>query len=264
MPRVRGARATDSEVGAIPAAPGSCVRAAGCVKPLTELRRASRHPHQRFESHGFSTDKENILMNTQVLTTSVGAAVAALLLTSGAAFAKGPHKHIDFNMVVSAGAATCLPHARAEVRVVDDGTAQDLYLFAQGLPPKTDFDFFVIQVPKAPFGMSWYQADVETDEHGNAFQHVRGIFGIETFTVAPNAAPAPVVFNGPFPDASVNPATNPIQMYHLGLWFDSPTDAQNAGCPASVTPFNGEHDAGLQVLNTANFADEEGPLRQLK
>ena len=205
-------------------------------------------------------------MNTQVLTTSrrIGAAVAALLLTTGAAFAKGPHKHIDFNMVVSAGAATCLPHARAEVRVVDDGTAQDLYLFAQGLPPKTDFDFFVIQVPKAPFGMSWYQADVETDEHGNALQHVRGIFGIETFTVAPNGAPAPVVFSGPFQDASVSPATNPIQMYHLGLWFDSPTDAQNAGCPASVTPFNGEHEAGLQVLNTANFADDEGPLRQLE
>jgi hypothetical protein len=211
-------------------------------------------------------------MNTRVQAISrgvgvgvgVGAAVAALLLTSGAAFAKGPHRHVDFDMVVSAGAATCLPHARAQVRVVDDGTAQDLYIFAQGLPPKTAFDFFVIQVPKSPFGLSWYQADVESDEHGNAFQHVRGIFGIETFTVAPNGAPAPVVFNGPFPDASMSPATNPVQMYHLGLWFDSFNDAQSAGCPATVTPFNGEHQAGIQVLNTSNFADDEGPLRQLK
>jgi hypothetical protein len=205
-------------------------------------------------------------MNTRVqaISRGVGAAVAALLLTSGAAFAKGPHRHVDFDMVVSAGAATCLPHARAQVRVVDDGTAQDLYIFAQGLPPKTGFDFFVIQVPKSPFGLSWYQADVESDEHGNAFQHVRGIFGIETFTVAPNGAPAPVVFNGPFPDASMSPATNPVQMYHLGLWFDSFNDAQSAGCPATVTPFNGEHQAGIQVLNTSNFADDEGPLRQLK
>jgi hypothetical protein len=206
-------------------------------------------------------------MNTRILKTSrcVSAAVSALLLTSGAAVANAHHhKRIDFDMVVSAGAATCLPHARADVRVVDDGTAQDLYIAAKGLPPKTGFDFFIVQVPKAPFGMSWYQADVETDENGNAFQHVRGIFSIETFTVAPNSAPAPVVFNGPFPDASVNPPTNPIQMYHLGLWFNSPTDAQNAGCPATVTPFNGEHDAGIQVLNTANFADDEGPLRQLK
>ena len=87
---------------------------------------------------------------------------------------------------------------------------------------------------------------------------------IETFTVAPGSAPAPVVFSGPFPDASLNPPTAPLQMYHLGLWFNSPTDAQKAGCPATVTPFNGEHYAGIQVLNTANFADDEGPLRQLK
>jgi hypothetical protein len=205
-------------------------------------------------------------MHTQISATPrrVGAAVAALLLTTGTAFAKGPHKHIEFDMAVSAGAATCLPHARADVTVVDDGTAQDLYISARGLPPKTGFDFFVLQTPKAPFGMSWYQADVETDEYGRAFQHVRGIFSIETFTVAPNSAPAPLVFTGPFPDASVNPATAPLQMYHLGLWFNSPRDAQNAGCPATVTPFNGEHDAGIQVLNTANFADDAGPLRELK
>ncbi|HEY4212392.1 MAG TPA: hypothetical protein VGM84_13015 [Steroidobacteraceae bacterium] len=206
-------------------------------------------------------------MDTRIRTTSfrVGIAVAALLLTTGSAFAKHPqHKRIDFDMVVSAGAAGCLPHARADVRVVDDGTAQDLYITARGLPPKTGFDFFVLQVPKAQFGMSWYQSDLETDEEGNAFQHVRGIFGIETFTVAPGTDPAPLVFGGPFPDASVNPPTNPLQMYHLGLWFNSFTDAQKAGCPATVTPFNGEHQAGIQVLNTSNFPDDAGPLRQLK
>jgi hypothetical protein len=205
-------------------------------------------------------------MNTQIATTSrrVGAAAAVLLLTTGAAFANAPHKRLDFDMVVSKGAAACLPHAEAEVRMIDDGTAQDMFIFAKGLPPKTDFDFFVLQVPKAPFGMSWYQADVQTDEDGYAYQHVRGIFSIETFTVAPGTAPAPVVFSGPFPDASLNPPTNPIQMYHLGLWFNSPKDAQNAGCPGTVTPFNGEHDAGIQVLNTSNFPDDEGPLRKLK
>ena len=205
-------------------------------------------------------------MNTRITVVArcVGAAVATLLLASGTAFAKGRHKHVDFDMVVSAGAAGCLSHARAEVRLVDDGTAQDLYIQARGLPPKTDFDLFVLQTPKPPFGMSWYQADLETDEYGNAFQHVRGIFSIETFTVAPNAAPAPIVFGGPFPDAGVNPPTNPLQMYHLGLWFNSPTDAQAAGCPGTVTPFNGEHNAGIQVLNTSNFPEDAGPLRQVK
>jgi hypothetical protein len=47
-------------------------------------------------------------------------------------------------------------------------------------------------------------------------------------------------------------------MYHLGLWFNSPQDAQNNGCPATVTPVNGEHNAGIQVLNTSNFPDDKG------
>jgi hypothetical protein len=52
-------------------------------------------------------------------------------------------------------------------------------------------------------------------------------------------------------------------MYHLGLWFNDPNDAAKAGCPATVTPFNGTHSAGIQVLNTSNFPDEQGPLRKI-
>jgi hypothetical protein len=167
-------------------------------------------------------------------------------------------------MVVSKGASACLPNAQAEVHIASSGDAEELFLFATGLPPNTGFDLFVIQVPTAPFGLSWYQGDVNTDDKGNAFQHFRGRFSIETFIVAPGVAPAPIVFTGPFPDASVNPATNPVQTYHLGLWFNSPSDAQKAGCPNAVTPFNGEHDAGIQVLNTSNFPNDKGPLRQLK
>jgi hypothetical protein len=166
-------------------------------------------------------------------------------------------------MVVSAGAKTCVPNATARVKVVSTGTADDMTIRASGLPANTDFDFFVIQVPKAPFGVSWYQADLHTDDDGEAVQHVRGIFSIETFTVAVGSAPAPVVFTGPFPDASLNPPFNPIQMYHLGLWFDSAADAVKANCPGAVTPFNGQHDAGIQVLNTSNFPDDHGPLRDL-
>ena len=208
-------------------------------------------------------------MNTRIIGASrrVGAAVAtALLLTTwGASANAAAPKHLSFDMVVSKGAATCLPHAEADVKIVSNGDAEDMFIFAKGLPPKTGFDFFVIQVPKAPFGLSWYQGDVETDEEGRAYQHFRGRFNIETFVVAPGVAAAPDTFpDGPFPDATVNPATNPVQMYHLGMWFNSPNDAQKAGCPATVTPFNGEHDAGIQVLNTANFPDNAGPLLKLK
>jgi len=82
--------------------------------------------------------------------------------------------------------------------------------------------------------------------------------------VAPGIAMAPAVHDdGMFPDADMNPATPPVHTYHLGLWFNSPNDAAAAGCPNTVTPFNGDHTAGIQVLNTSNFADDQGPLRQL-
>ena len=52
-------------------------------------------------------------------------------------------------------------------------------------------------------------------------------------------------------------------MFHLGLWFDSPEDAEAAGCPNTVTPFNGAHDAGIQALSTRNFPQLEGPLSKI-
>lgn len=169
----------------------------------------------------------------------------------------------SFDMVVSAGAKTCVPNATAKVTITPVGSVEIMEVAVQGLPPKTEFDFFVLQVPKAPFGVSWYQGDIETDKNGRGYQRFVGRFSIETFAVAPGSAPAPAVFNGPFPDATLNPAFNPLQMYHLGLWFGSPEAASAAGCPATVTPFNGEHNAGIQVLNTSNFADDHGPLRNV-
>jgi hypothetical protein len=191
----------------------------------------------------------------------IASALAVAAMSS--AFA-ADHDNISFEMVVSAGARNCLPDAKAEVNIVSTDTAEDMFIHATGLPPNTDFDFFVIQIPTAPFGLSWYQGDVKTNHKGEAVQHFRGRFNIETFIFAQGPAPAPLVFNDPpFPDAATNPTTNPVQTYHLGLWFDSHQDAQNNGCPATVTPFNGEHNAGIQVLNTSNFPIGAGPLRSL-
>ena len=175
---------------------------------------------------------------------------------------------IKFEMVRSAAAenGNCLAGAHADVKVVSLGPVEEMTVEAEGLPPNTEFDFFVIQIPNAPFGLAWYQGDVETNDEGEAHQRFVGRFNIETFIVAqpPAGQPAPVVHNTPpFPDASANPATEPIHTYHLGLWFNSPQDAQAAGCPATATRFNGDHTAGIQVLSTRNFPQLEGPLRQL-
>ena len=182
---------------------------------------------------------------------------------------KPPKKDkIKFEMVRSAAAESgnCLAGAHAEVKVISLGPVEEMTVEAEGLPPNTEFDFFVIQVPNAPFGLAWYQGDVETNDEGEAHQRFVGRFNIETFIVAqpPAGQPAPVVHNTPpFPDASANPATEPIHTYHLGLWFNSPQDAQAAGCPATTTRFNGDHTAGIQVLSTRNFPQLEGPLKQL-
>ena len=169
-----------------------------------------------------------------------------------------------FPMMVSAGAKACLPNATATVTITPTGPVEIMNVSVKGLPPNTEFDFFVIQVPTAPGGISWYQGDIETDNTGNGHQTFIGRFSIETFSVAPGSAPAPFVFNGPFPNATENPPFNPIQMYHLGLWFGSRDAARAAGCPDTVTPFNGEHNAGIQVLNTNNFPIDQGPLRKVQ
>ena len=75
--------------------------------------------------------------------------------------------------------------------------------------------------------------------------------------VAPNTHPGQ--------DDTKNPTFKPIHTYHLGVWFNSNADAAKNGCPAAnpLTPFNGEHKAGIQVLDTANFPDNKGPLSKV-
>jgi hypothetical protein len=195
-------------------------------------------------------------------------ALAGLFLAGGAGTAAADEKRIEFDMVRSATAlgAGCLPDAMARVTIDSKGPVEHMDVHVSGLPPNTEFDFFVIQIPNAPFGLAWYQGDIETNHEGKGHQKFIGRFNIETFIVAqpPAGQEAPVVHDHPpFPDADSNPATEPIHTFHLGLWFNSPTDAANAGCPGAVTRFNGDHNAGVQALSTRNFPNLEGPLRQL-
>jgi hypothetical protein len=193
--------------------------------------------------------------------------LAGLCIAGGTAIA-AREKGIEFEMMRSAAAegAGCLADAKARVTIVSKGSVEHMDVHVSGLPPKTEFDFFVIQIPNGPFGLAWYQGDIETNGEGKGHQKFIGRFNIETFIVAqpPGGQEAPVVHEDlPFPDASSNPATEPIHTYHLGLWFNSPQDALAAGCPGTVTRFNGDHTAGIQVLSTRNFPKLEGPLRQL-
>ena len=199
-------------------------------------------------------------MKTKFLTVVLAAVAGFTSVAPQANAATGDS--INFNLKVSAGAAACLAvNAGGRVTISDLGPVQNMHVELFNMPAKTEFATFLIQVPKSPFGLSWYQGDIVTNADGRGVGDFTGIFSKETFIQAPNVAPAPVVF----PDnASVNPATRPIQIYHLGLWFADATEAGNANCPTTATNFDGDHQAGIQVLNTSNFADGHGPLLNLQ
>jgi hypothetical protein len=110
-------------------------------------------------------------------------------------------------------------------------------------------DLFVIQVPNKPFGVAWYQSDLNTDSTGAGSATVRGIFNKETFSVSTGGT---VTFS-------------PTHQFHLGLWFNDSNVPFSKGCEPGqtssiITPFNGVQNAGIQVLNTSNFPDNAGPL----
>jgi hypothetical protein len=216
----------------------------------------------------------NALKRAHKLRAIAFATAGIAIFTLSSAFAQNAAaatNDVKFNLVRSPGLApfpTVAPNAKGTVSIHSIGPVEIMKVKVEGLPPNTDFDFFVIQVPNAPFGLSWYQGDIQTDANGNGSREFIGRFSIETFIVAPGIAPAPAdPFTnepGSIPDATQNPATNPVQTYHLGLWFNSPADVVKAGGPNTITPFNGEHNAGIQVLNTSEFPANNGPLHQVQ
>jgi len=204
----------------------------------------------------------------KALTVGLSATIlAGSLVGVGNVFAEASKK-ADFDLVVSKGGAACLPYAHGEVKIHSIGPVEVMDVDVDHMLPKSDFDLFVLQLPTAPFGDSWYQADLPTDDDGHGHVRVVGKFSDQTFLVASGVGPAPTTFQShPVDDegnsiasADTNGQSGPVQMYHLGIWFDSPVDAENAGCADAVTPFNGTHDAGIQVLNSSNFPTDKGPL----
>jgi hypothetical protein len=197
-------------------------------------------------------------MRLSRLTAALSTLTLACLALCGSGFAG--NTNFTFSMVPTLGVESCVP-AKGRVTITHTlKLVENMHVEVSGLPPNTDFDLFVIQVPTTPFGLSWYMGDMLTDSTGTAVGDFVGRFNIGTFIVAPGTAPAPVVLSG---DASSNPTTAPVQLYHLGLWFDSPADASAAGCGSTVTPFNSTHNAGVQILNTSNFSNLHGPLRSV-
>jgi hypothetical protein len=211
--------------------------------------------------------KPKVIKRSVKWKTAALAALAVAVLASTPALAGGNDQEgneIKFDLIPSKGLPAAalngaLKNAHGRVKIESVGPVEIMEVIVWGLPPNTDFDFFVIQEPNKPFGLSWYQGDIETNKDGAGYGRFVGRFSIETFIVSLASLPAPVVFNNAFPDVFSGPITGRVHTYHLGLWFNSPMDGAKAGAPGT-TPFNGEGNAGVQVLNTGEFPDLAGPL----
>jgi hypothetical protein len=186
----------------------------------------------------------------------IAAAAAAIAMIVGitaeavaATRASASARSFSFALKRSPGIFSCLPHARGRVTITKGSLNDTMTISLHGMPRNSGFDLFVIQQPNKPFGISWYQSDVNVGRHGNGSATVRGIFDAETFSVSPGG----------------KTTFGPTHQFHLGLWFNNPRTPFRLGCEPTasspvVTPFNGEQHAGIQVLNTANFPVSKGPL----
>jgi hypothetical protein len=207
-------------------------------------------------------------MRLSKLTEVLSMMAATSVALCGASFAQvcppvTPKTNFTFFMVPTLGSESCVAHPTGRVTITHTAQlVENMHVEMTGLPKNTDFDLFVIQKPAPNFGLSWYMGDMLTDATGAAVADFIGRFNIGTFIVAPGSEPAPVVPLplGAYQDANSNPLTKAVQLFHLGLWFDSPVDANSAGCGSKVTPFNSTHNAGVKAMNTSNFPDLAGPL----
>lgn len=191
-------------------------------------------------------------------------AVLSMLVVALAAAAAFAVDSTTFNMVRSQAAVDndCLEGAKAHVDVRTTPTDNQIMDVTLNHAPKnTEFELFVTQQPNSPFGVSWYQADFETNNQGQGEVRARGIFSEELFVFAPGRVKAPQVDNQ---DTEKNPAFDSVHTFHLGLWFGSTQEAKDAGCPGAVTAFDGDHEAGIQAFSTRNLPNLKGPLGNIK
>jgi hypothetical protein len=182
-------------------------------------------------------------------------------LAAGTAFAVDS---TSFNMVRSQAAVDneCLKGAKANVDIRSTPVGNQIMdVELKHAAKNTEYTLFVIQQPNDPFGISWYQGDIATDNEGNGSERFIGIFSEEVFAIAPGSVKAPQVDDQ---DAEKNPKFKPVHTFHLGLWFADSKEAKEAGCSGTVTPFDGDHEAGIQALSTRNFPNLKGPLGKIK
>lgn len=149
------------------------------------------------------------------------------------------HHDLDFNLTpTNAAVASCLPYAKARVTVdlTTDSVGFDTFTIdASGLVPNQDYTVFLLEEPGNPFGAAEYIGDFSTNGKGK---------GKNTFRLIVEEAFASTLVSGNRVRAELD---------HVGFWFADPAgDDQCFADGGPVTPFDGDDEAGTQVMNSAN------------
>jgi hypothetical protein len=188
-----------------------------------------------------------------------GAAAVVFAGSMGmAAAANSKPNQTSFQMFPQAAEINCLtagpgaptPQVRVQLERHELNDTADIYL--KNFKPNLGFDLFTIQhspqtatgTPDAnpSVGLAWYQTDVQVGSNGSGHVHIRTVLLDQIFGV----------------DKDV--ALPPTNTFHMGFWFNNPTDAQRCGF-TGTTPFNGEHNAGpLAFVTRPNATTNLGPL----
>jgi hypothetical protein len=184
-----------------------------------------------------------IMCAIAIIGAAIGVSNLSAAANDGTSDSRGDHDSADevaFRLAPSTPAiAACFPKLKAQVEVdleTDQKGRDDFEIEASGLPPKTDFTVFLLETPGTPFGAAEYIGDFTTDKHGR---------GENTFKLIVAEAFASTLVDGARVRAELN---------HVGFWFADP--AGDDGCfgagQGAVTPFDGDNEAGVQVMNSAN------------
>src|SRR5215475_9640883 len=106
--------------------------------------------------------KGEAMLSSKLKGAMMAGVVMALMLSLMAVFgtsieqADAGSTTVKFPMVPTSDAIkACLPKASAEVKITGAKNNQRMTLEVYGLAPDTDYDFFVLQVPHAKFGLAW-------------------------------------------------------------------------------------------------------------
>jgi hypothetical protein len=161
-----------------------------------------------------------------------------------AAAADAAIEQVNFALApTDATMAACMPNMQLQVQVLltEEQLGGDIFrVKAHGLRPNTPFTIFLNEKPADPFGAVEYFGDLVTDKYGN---------GHNSFKLIVAEAFASTLVNGKRARVDLN---------HVGMWFADPAgdDFCLGTGKGKTTPFDGDAEAGQQVMNSANSLPE--------